>query len=388
MKMFPLKSDAAPVRTTLPTYNSCELNTANLVTDANHAFDAVLQTLKISSMEKGLTNSQRDAAYKEKFFSIMKKIKEIIECLSPQASSETLFDRCSDCKDLTNDIKNKYANFGKKERFQIVTCLPRTIGEMMSLLNISRCMGKKISKLRNDEGAFSFAEPKHRQGLPIETKNNVREIYLSSLYNKIMPGQWDTVYCDKDAEGNKQRGSKQLMLVTLTELYSEFVQQYPDNPISLSEFANLRPRQCRWVWNKGQHRNCTCIIHENFKLLLEGLFSSGTTQKTEELILTLLCEDAQGNCWLGLCDKCLNEEKLDGLLKLIEEIVAGKKLVERYAKATPIAGSRSSHAFIPSSKWPKMLLKQFSSAEKGVEFSIFEVEHLPMQIRPLPDQFV
>lgn len=189
----------------------------------------------------------------------------------------------------------------------------------MSVLNVSRDIGKKISKLRNEHGAFSCIEPKMRQKIPVETVNFVKDMYLSLLYSKILPGQWDTVYSDKDADGKKQRVAKQLMLLTLTELHSEFVQQYPENPISLSEFAKHRPRQCRWVWNRGQHRNCTCIIHENFKLLLEGLVSSHAAKKTEDLIRDLLCEDAQENCWLGFCDQCPKDEKVDRLFQEIDD---------------------------------------------------------------------
>lgn len=68
--------------------------------------------------------------------------------------------------------------------------------------------------------------------------------------------------------------------------------------------------------------------------------------------------------------------------------MAEKNLNERYAKAMPIPGSRSAHAFIPSPEWPKILVKQFSSAENGSEFSIFEMENPPEQIRPLENQFV
>lgn len=141
---------------------------------------------------------------------------------------------------------------------------------------------------------------KSRQTISKETIQKVKQCYLSPLYSKIMPGQYDTVYSDKDIDGNKERVAKQQMLVTLTELHSEFVHQNPDCPISLSEFAKNRPRQCRWVWNNGQHRNCTCIIHENFKLLLECTCSYEAGQSTEKIIEKLLCEGATMDCWMGL----------------------------------------------------------------------------------------
>lgn len=134
-----------------------------------------------------------------------------------------------------------------------------------------------------------------------------------------MPGQYDTVFSDKDANGIKERVAKQQMLVTLSELHSKFIQQNPDSPISLSEFAKIRPRQCRSFWNKGRHRNCTCVIHENFKLLLESTCSYEAGQKTEQVIRKLLCEAATKNCGMGLCDLCPIEEQVNCLLTGLDD---------------------------------------------------------------------
>lgn len=141
-------------------------------------------------------------------------------------------------------------------------------------------------------------------------------ICLHCIVKYSLPGQWDTVFSKKNSDGSKERVAKQLMLVTLTEL---LVHQNPDNPISLSEFAKNRPSQCRWVWNKGRHRNCTCIVHENFKLLLEGTYSPKVGTKTEKLVGDLLCEQPQMDCWLGLCDKCPLEGKIDELFTEIDD---------------------------------------------------------------------
>lgn len=283
--------------------------------DAQFLFDACLTSLKLTPTKTGLSNTQLNAEIKHKFFSILEQVRKITEVLLSRPIEVTA-QECGDCKILMDDVKKKYSDAGtRKERLQLATSLPRsiTIEEIMSLLKVTRGMGKIISKLQNEEGAFSFIEPKKRQKISSETIKKIKECYLSPLHSRILPGQWDTVYSDKDSEGKKERVAKQLMLVTLTELHSEFTQQNTDNPISLSEFAKNCPRQCRWVWNKGQHRTCTCIIHENFKLLLEATCSSKTLRKTHQIISELLCENIHENCWLGLCGLCPREEKIEEL---------------------------------------------------------------------------
>lgn len=91
------------------------------------------------------------------------------------------------------------------------------------------------------------------------------------------------------------------------------------------------------------------------------------------------------------CQRKLASDKIKFLYisqERIRAIAIEKNLQERYEKAMSIPGSRSAHAFIPTPEWPTMLIKQFSSAEKGTEYSIFDVENIPEQIRPLEDQFV
>lgn len=290
--------------------------------DAQFTFDACLKALNIPKISTGLTNSQKIAEIKDRFFSISNEVQKLMDVLLSEPVPLCAYKKCPDCENLTNDIKAKFPNLkAKKEKLQLATCLPKSLSieEIMTMLNVARGEGKKISKLRNKKGAFSFIEPKKRKRVSGDTIEKVKEYYLSPLYSKILPGQYDTVYSDKSYDGKKERVAKQLMLITLSELFTEFTQQNPEHPISLSEFAKNRPRQCRWVWNKGQHRNCTCIIHENFKLLLESTCSSKIGSKTEKIIGEILCEEATNECWLGLCSSCPRDEKIDALFTEIDE---------------------------------------------------------------------
>lgn len=91
------------------------------------------------------------------------------------------------------------------------------------------------------------------------------------------------------------------------------------------------------------------------------------------------------------CQRKLESHKLKFIYvsnERVEAITKEMGLNERYQKAKPIPGSRSAHAFIPSNEWPKMIVKDFSSAQKSKEHSIFEYENTPERITPEEGQFV
>ena len=60
---------------------------------------------------------------------------------------------------------------------------------------------------------------------------------------------------------------KRLILCKLEELYRLFKEQNPAMKVSLSKFCQERPKWCILVGPKGTHSVCTCIQHENAKLL-------------------------------------------------------------------------------------------------------------------------
>ena len=88
-----------------------------------------------------------------------------------------------------------------------------------------------------------------------------RAIYEDDEYSRQLPGQKDCITVD----GVKV--SKRLMLVKIEELYRTFKQKHQDLKIGLSKFCSMRPKWCILVGSKGTHSVCTCIQHENAKLL-------------------------------------------------------------------------------------------------------------------------
>lgn len=89
------------------------------VEDAQHAFNEFLRIFNIPPMISGLSNTQKNTVFKEKCLCVFEKMKEVVECLSPQASSVFMHEQCSDCKDLTDDIKKKISDHWKKRKISI-----------------------------------------------------------------------------------------------------------------------------------------------------------------------------------------------------------------------------------------------------------------------------
>ena len=102
---------------------------------------------------------------------------------------------------------------------------------------------------------------------------------------------------------------KRLLLCNIDKLYSLYCQSYPDKKIGKSfcldkigNFYSLRPKQCITVSAYGAHNVCVCTIHQNAKLIVEGLLHALTSQleqKTyKDFIRMMVCDDANKDCRL------------------------------------------------------------------------------------------
>ena len=107
---------------------------------------------------------------------------------------------------------------------------------------------------------------------PIQKKEKITEatvqaaiaMFMDDEYSRQMPGQKDCVTV------NGVKFQKRLMLVTVKELFRSFRYIKENNPnckIALTKFSTLRPKWCILVGSTGSHNVCTCIQHENAKLL-------------------------------------------------------------------------------------------------------------------------
>jgi hypothetical protein len=298
------------------------------------------------------------------------KLLRIIDKLKIQAGKaykinvETLDFPCSNCDSITKTVKEKVPNADtKKEKYRMLTCLPQTFScrNIERDFGVSKWVAEKVSKLRKEKGPFSFPEFR-TTGHPLseETKQLVIDYYLDDSNSRISPRADDTIWV-RTPEG-KISVTKQFMLFTLNEMYSEFKKQNEDIKIGMTRFAELKPQQCKWMGSAGVHRSCTCEQHENMKFLLEGIYNAseiasnqGNTideevqddQEDEDdnpdqlddtewnYVRTFLTdmntfyhfmtceskdEDTEEECYMGYCNNCPSPEKFDLLTALIPDV--------------------------------------------------------------------
>ncbi len=101
-----------------------------------------------------------------------------------------------------------------------------------------------------------------------ETVDAVLAHYQSDIISKQSPKARDVVQI-KQLDGSKKAVACRIMLYSVDEAYSHFVDLYESSPtISLgrTKYCYLRPK---WIKISPVHNDCLCIYHENYRLLVK-----------------------------------------------------------------------------------------------------------------------
>lgn len=96
----------------------------------------------------------------------------------------------------------------------------------------------------------------------------MEEFYKNPEFSRSLPISRETLLIKRPGEREYKRQGKLRLLLTIPELHQEFQLLYPDHPLSLSTFQRLRPKFCIPVGLGVYHNTCTCVMHENFDLML------------------------------------------------------------------------------------------------------------------------
>ncbi|XP_067648016.1 uncharacterized protein [Eurosta solidaginis] len=135
------------------------------------------------------------------------------------------------------------------DKINILTFVPKTwtIRKIRETFNVSRRMVSTAKKLQKTQGVGS--RPEKKKGRPInpETVKAVEEFYLCDDVSRIIPGMHDSKSVKKD--GVRCHEQKRLLMDSIRNLHSIFREKFPNMPISLSKFKQLRPQQCIFVGN-------------------------------------------------------------------------------------------------------------------------------------------
>lgn len=220
---------------------------------------------------------------------------------------------CRWCVNLLDGFREKFnaMDLDNKDKYRMLTCTPTfvNIDGMVEMFKCSKYMARVASKLRHEEGVFSFPVKKVAGHYKItsDVQKLVRDFYLHADNSKILPNTRETVLVFDEALGERVPKAKQLMLTSQSQFYLEFRQQYPSVSISLSSVAMLKPGQVRWARSKGFPQTCLCIIHQNYEMLLHAV---GIKLVTGDFLKKIVCPFPTELCYLGLCNNCCTEENL------------------------------------------------------------------------------
>ena len=150
--------------------------------------------------------------------------------------------------------------------------------------------------MQKNKGIIGIEDTKNWQRLSQQTIALVTNFYCRDENSRQLPGKKDSVSVSKN-----ERVSKQLLLCNLKELYALFKEAYPEQKLSFSKYASLRPKWCFSAGPKGTHSVCIYSYHQNIKLLMSAI---GLGDSYQTLIEMIVCNKESKLYMAHRCQKC------------------------------------------------------------------------------------
>ena len=117
----------------------------------------------------------------------------------------------------------------------------------------------------------------------------------------------------RDESNNKVKTRKCLLLNDIDNLYSKFIDSYPNHKIGRSKFFSLRPNWVLPVQAQSQEIS-KCIYHENIDLVCTALANFSRLKQfqtdlesfasADSLVKITVCDIFDKNCIWRNCDNC------------------------------------------------------------------------------------
>lgn len=133
-----------------------------------------------------------------------------------------------------------------------------SVQKVATEFNCSWCLANNARRLQEECGMLASPVTKAGKYLSQDTFKEIEEFYQSDENSRQMPGVKDTVTIILD--GEKRKIQKRLLLYNLNDLYTHFMRGKPDDTVSFSKFAKLRPRNYILAGASGTHCVCICTI--------------------------------------------------------------------------------------------------------------------------------
>ncbi len=129
--------------------------------------------------------------------------------------------------------------------------------------------------------------------------------------------------------------------------------------------------------DKGNfHNTCTCIIHENFDLLLLAL---GNESSLQSFLNHIPCNSKAETCMMGLCALCPNSEKIEelfGELDSADEVIFYQWRQTDGTEMVQIQESVESFKHRFKAMLPKLLYHHFLVRKQNLFVCQWKEEHL------------
>ena len=181
-------------------------------------------------------------------------------------------EKAGDDREIIEQLKEKFHSTTERSvQVQVLTVLPMnwSIEKIQVEFGASNFMVRKAKQLVKDKGILSSPDPRPGRTLARRTVDLVVAFYESDSSSRMMRGKKDFV--SVKGEFGRVHVQKRLVLCNLKELYQDFKQKHPTERIGFSKFAEFRPKHCIIAGTSGTHSVCVCTIHQNVKLMLNGI---------------------------------------------------------------------------------------------------------------------
>ncbi len=154
---------------------------------------------------------------------------------------------------------------------------------------------------------FPQNSQKKQAGMPLATTttNAIEAFYGSDSVSRIMPGKADYKVIKRN--GEKVKKQIRVMIMTIKEAHSLFIQENPTMSVSLSKFADLREDHILLV-SKMPHNVCACRYHSDIILLLESLHRkfplTFPLYTRKDFVEQVVCDPDSEDCMVNDCPNC------------------------------------------------------------------------------------
>ena len=226
-----------------------------------------------------------------------------------------------DLGELMQMIKVKLKVVSRREQVRLLTLVPTHSPreKVAHDFGVSVRQVREARELREHCGILAElpATKKGNKTLDNDIVSSIKSFYTDSDFVRPMPGAKQVVAC-RQADGSKVYEAQRLILCDLLELYNHFCMANPSmsSKVKKSKFCELRPKYCKTVSSTGTHSVCVCVIHQNFKFLVEKI--PGVKHYTE-IIQLLVCEESSAACMLRKCDRCPGKDAVEHRLSTLFE---------------------------------------------------------------------